>query len=81
MISHLLHGCPHPWQVVGAPTIEFMHSNNDNLCVLNSLASALVNNVNFHEEAEEVVSRFFGKREIAGETVVYAAINKVVNYS
>ena len=73
-ISHL-HYYPH-LRVQGAPTVEFTQSNNEDLCVSNSLASALYN-INFRQEAEEIVK--FGRREISGGAV--NALDKVAHFA
>ena len=59
-----------------APTIKFVQSNEEDLCVSNSLASALFN-IGFRKQAEEIVK--FGQREVAGGTV--DALEKVVNFA
>ena len=75
-VSHL-HMYPHLQRSsLEAPTIKFVQSNEEDLCVSNSLASALFN-IGFRKQAEEIVK--FGQREVAGGTV--DALEKVVNFA
>ena len=74
--SHL-HRYPHLFRLSAlAPTIKYVQSNNEDLCVSNSLVSALFN-IGFRAQAEEIVK--FGKREVAGGTV--DALEKVVKFA
>ena len=70
-----LHRHPH-LRKNGAPLIRFVQEKDQDLCVSNSLASA-VDNLGFHEAATLIVE--FGKRFLEGGSV--DALDKVVHYA
>ena len=70
-----LHRHPH-LKVCGAPTIQFVQGNSEDLCVSNSLASAF-HNLGFIDGARQIAQ--FGKTRVAGGAV--NALEKVAIYA